>query len=158
MKMITLEHADGSISIRGGVGPRFLAKFDGDREAALQYILDNVVPVQNPGVTARIEDVTLPPDRKFREAWRRGAGSIDVDMPSARIIHMNRIRVERDKALMKADNNLRKAEDGNDTDEVRRVRNHRQTLRDIPKTFDLSSAVTADELDALWPSGLSRTQ
>ena len=156
VKCITLEYPDGRVAVRGGLNPKFLARFNGDVDAALQHVLDNLVPIQNPDAVARIEDVTFPPDRKFRDAWVRGRGAIDVSMPKARAVHMNRIRVVRDAELVKTDNDLKKAEDNNDNAEAARLRDRRKTLRDIPQTYDLSGAATPDELDALWPRDLPR--
>ena len=90
-KSITLEFPDGSVATRGGVGPRMLARFGGDLDAAQQHILDELVPTQNPGAVARIENVTFPPDKTFRNAWTRGVGKINVDMPKARVIHAKRL-------------------------------------------------------------------
>ena len=96
----------------------------------------------------------IPNDRNFRDAWRDGGSTVEVDMPKARVIHMDRIRVARDAALDTADNDLKTAEDNNDMPEIALIRNRRRTLRDIPATFDLSGATTPDALDALWPADL----
>lgn len=86
-KCITIEYPDGSIVIRGGIGPWMLARFDGDADAARQYILDELVPVQNPGGVARIEDIAFPPDKEFRNAWRRGGGgNIEIPLPKAQTL------------------------------------------------------------------------
>ena len=154
VKCITLEHPDGSVSTRGGFGPKFLARFNGDVDAALQYVMDELVPIQNPGVEARIEDVEFPADKDFRMAWVRGTGKIDVDMPQARVIHMDRIREARAPKLVEADNEVKKAEDAGNAAALAKARAKRQKLRDIPQSFDLSGATTPDELKALWPSEL----
>jgi len=154
MKCITLEYPDGSVETRGGLGPRMLARFGGDADAALQYILTELVPIQNPGATARIEDVAFPVDRRFRNAWTRGAGNIEVDMPKARTIHMDRIRVERDKALAQNDTDFAIAQKGRNVADENRIIAEAQVLKDIPQTFDLSGATTPEALDALWPAEL----
>lgn len=93
----------------------------------------------------------IPPNRKFRNAWAPG---LTVDMPKARIIHMDRIRAARDRTLAQADTNLARAQDDNDGPEQARLRTLRRTLRDLPQNFDLSGATTPEALDALWPAEL----
>ena len=88
-----------------------------------------------------VEDSTIPSDRTFRAAWRKGNNAVDVDMPKAREIHMNNIRMSRDERLKELD----KRKYGNEFDA------ERETLRGIPQNFDLASANTPDELKALWP-------
>ena len=93
VKCIVLEYPNGTIAIRGGIGPGTRARFNGNEDAARQHILDNLVPVQNPTATARIEDVTFPPDKQFRKAWRAQPGIIVEDMPVSREVHAERIAV-----------------------------------------------------------------
>lgn len=87
-----------------------------------------------------------PIDRTFRDAWARvDKGKVGVNMAKAREIHMGRIRKVRDEELARLDvEQLR----GNE------VAARKQTLRDIPATFDLSQAQTPEALDTLWPSEL----
>ena len=184
MKVITLEHPDGSVSTRGGFGPRALASFimllrdktraipegktaqsilanadaaeiEAARDLGLHWVMDNLVPAQNPGVTARIEDVAFPADRDFRPGWVRGADKIDVDMRKAHTIHMDRIRAVRDQLLAESDIAMLKAIEAGDAAEESKIKAERQKLRDIPQSFDLSGAKSPDELRALWPAELS---
>lgn len=86
-------------------------------------------------------EVALP-DRTFRDAWGH---DLKVDMPRARAIHMDKIRIARDEKLVGLDiETLR----GND------VQVAKQKLRDIPQSFDLSVAKTPDSLKLLWPEEL----
>lgn len=89
----------------------------------------------------------IPTDRHFRNAWRQNAAKVAVDMPLARVIHMDHIRIARDEKLKLLDIEARK---GND------VAVEAQALRDLPQTFDLSGAATPDELKALWPLELAQ--
>jgi hypothetical protein len=93
-----------------------------------------------------IEDTDFP-DTYFRDAWKQNPSSkkIEIDMKTAREIHMNKIRVERDKALQKLDVETMK---GND------VQSEKQILRDIPNNFDLTGAKTPEKLKNLWPKEL----
>lgn len=92
-----------------------------------------------------IAEVDIPSDRYFRAAWKLD-GSLKVDMDKARTIHMGKIRESRNKRLDELD----KRKYGSEYDA------ERQSLRDIPTSFDLSAAKTPEELKALWPANLDR--
>ena len=111
------------------------------------------VPADAPNVTI-VEDGDLP-GRKFRNAWKQDAeGKPQVDMPKARDLHMDRIRVIRNEELQKEDINFQRAIEADDASAKTSVATKKQTLRNLPATFDLNRANTDDELDALWPSEL----
>ena len=81
--------------------------------------------------------------------------SLGVDMAKARTIHMDVIRRARDKELAKEDVAYMKAMESGDTSAQAAVATKKQTLRDIPATFDLTTGVaTTDQLKAKWPSEL----
>ena len=92
---------------------------------------------------------------------RDGAWEIDTDgrpkvnMPKARGVQMDQIRVVRNKELAKEDTNMLKALEAGNTSEQSAVNTKKQTLRDIPQTFDLSTDNdTPAELKIKWPSEL----
>ena len=93
---------------------------------------------------------------------RAGAWEMDVDghpkvnIPKARIIHMDRIRIVRDEELRRLDVEYMRANEIRDQIEKDRIATLKQTLRDIPQTFDLSIHTTPEELDAAWPTELPR--
>lgn len=155
MKCILIEMPDGSLTVRGGLSQSWLKRrFAGDEDAALQYVLDVLVPRQNPGaVSAEIVDVQFP-DRTFRGAWKKGGGRVDVDMPKARAIHMDRIRVARDAELARLDVEYQRADEDSDIVRKQEVAARKKSLRDIPQTFDLTVAETPESLAALWPRDL----
>jgi len=119
----------------------------------VQRIREKDVPADAPNVTiVELEDL---PGRKFRNAWKQDAeGKPTVDMPKARNLHMDRIRVIRNEELQKEDINFQRAIEADDASAKTSVATKKQTLRDLPATFDLSGADTDEELDALWPSEL----
>lgn len=156
MKCITLEYPDGSVAIRGGLGPNMLARFKGDREAALQYILKQLVPQQNPGATARVENVTFPDDRDFRDAWVRRNGTIETDMPKARAIHRDRMREARAPELAKLDVDYQRADERGDKIEKQRIAAKKQALRDVTDDPAIEAAETPGQLRAVWPKALPR--
>ena len=98
-------------------------------------------------------------DRYFRNAIRwddTAPNKCRCDMPSARIIHMDRIREARDAELVKLDVAYLKALETRDTVEQDRIANLKQVLRDIPQTFNLSTAKTPETLKSRWPEIIPR--
>lgn len=94
-------------------------------------------------------------DRYFRDAlvWDGVAeNNCRCDMPRARIIHMNRIRLVRDQALAELDVLFMLALEAGDLVEQQKITEEMQSLRDIPQTFDLSKYRTPNTLKASWPS------
>jgi len=91
-----------------------------------------------------IAEDSIPRDDQFREAWTddNPTETVDVDMGKARTIHMDNIRKLRDEKLRELDKETMKALN---------VQPAKQVLRDIPQTFVLTSAITPEELKALWP-------
>ena len=82
---------------------------------------------------------------------------INVNMGKARTIHMNNIRVIRDRELAAKDITfMRAVEDGN-ADAQATIKNEKQNLRDIPQTFDITTGVdTPEQLKEKWPDGLPK--
>jgi hypothetical protein len=110
------------------------------------------------GVSHSIVDVgSLPNDRNFRNAWALADGAVDVHMPAARLLHMDRIRADRTKALEVLDVTFMRAVEDGDPDAQDDASAAKQALRDIPETFDLSSYATPSALYAAWPEGLDRS-
>ena len=82
-------------------------------------------------------------------------GTPKVNMTKARAVHMDTIRVSRDAELVKEDLNMLKALEAGDSSAQGTVNTKKQTLRDIPATFDITTDVdTPEKLKAKWPSEL----
>jgi len=98
----------------------------------------------------------IPSDRTFRGAWIKNVATIEVDMPKARDIHMDRIRVDRDKKLAELDNEERLAVRNKHplNKSMEDIQAEKNVLCDIPQTLNLTGAVTPNELKALWPEDL----
>lgn len=93
-----------------------------------------------------------PKDRVFRDAWvQDSAGKPIVDMPKARIIHMDRIRLVRDVVLTELDIVSIMALESRDIIQQDEIAARKQVLRDIPQTFDLSTFTTPSTLNSAWP-------
>jgi hypothetical protein len=94
-------------------------------------------------------------DTYFRDACEDDGTNIVVNMPKARGIHMDRIREIRDAELVKTDVTFMMAMGVGDTAALATIATEKQTLRDIPQTFDLTTK-TPEQLKALWPAELAR--
>ena len=89
----------------------------------------------------------LPPDRTFRNAWKKGSGGnkIDIDFPKAQDITKRRLRAERKPLLEEQDVLFTRAQEtGADTSAIVAEKNR---LRDITNQVD--TATTLDQLKAL---------
>lgn len=156
-RRIVYTRPDGGLSIVVP-SPKFIVGFDTDDDA-LAVVGTLNVPVDAADVVeCTVAD--LPADRSFRDAWVRHTGpgpAATVDMAKARLIHMGRIRDARDAALKDKDVEWMRAMGAKDQTLADQVEAERQMLRDLPQTFNLSVALTPDELKALWPAQLSGT-
>ena len=110
-----------------------------------------------------VEDTAIPHDHncntscEFFDAWEWRDSGARVNMAKARTIHMNNIRAIRDRELAAKDISfMRAVEDGN-TDAQATIKAEKQSLRDIPQTFDITTGVdTPEKLKAKWPDGLPK--
>jgi hypothetical protein len=99
------------------------------------------------------------PDADGRRGGESGAWEMDTDgtpkvnMPKARGVHMDKIREVRDAELVKKDLISLRAIEAGDTSAQATIATEKQTLRDIPQTFDLTTD-TPEELKAKWPAEL----
>ena len=78
-----------------------------------------------------------------------------VNMTKARAIHLAEIRRVRNAELVKEDVTFMRAIEAEDTDAQATIKTKKQTLRDLPATFDITTDVsTPAALHAKWPSEL----
>ena len=98
-----------------------------------------------------VEEEDLP-DIYFLDTWE-WTDKIAVNMPKARGWHMDVIRRARNKELVQRDVTFMRAVEAGDSSAQATVAAEKQTLRDIPQTFDLTTDTPA-QLKALWPSEL----
>lgn len=104
----------------------------------------------------RIASEELPSDHYFFNAWEWVDGAVVEARAKCEAIHMDRIRVTRDKELVALDVPYMRALEAGDVDEQTRITGLKQTLRDIPQTFDLSGYASVADLKAAWPDVLPR--
>ena len=68
---------------------------------SIQEIAEKDVPS---GSTYEIVDIaSIPSDRTFRGAWRKGAGKVDTDLPTAKLIAHEKRRAKRSEEYMVVD-------------------------------------------------------
>jgi hypothetical protein len=104
---------------------------------------------------ASVAQTTGDDTRYYRNAWVVVAGELKVDMPKARVIHMDKIRRVRNAELVKEDVTFMRAVEAGDASAQSTVATKKQVLRDIPATFDITTDVdTPEKLKAKWPTEL----
>lgn len=113
-----------------------------------------LVDDSDPSVSALIGSDTVTPDRTFRGALEDNGGSLGINMPMARSIHMGRIRQVRNAVLDGLDVPWMKAMESGDVSEQERIAREKQALRDIPQTFSLDEYTEPATLKAAWPKEL----
>ena len=80
---------------------------------------------------------------------------INVNMAKARAIHLEVIRKVRNAELVKEEVTFMRAVEAGDTDTQATIATKKQTLRDLPATFDITTdADTPEKLKARWPAEL----
>jgi uncharacterized Zn-finger protein len=87
-------------------------------------------------------------------AWEMDTdGTPKVNMAKARGVHMDTIRLARDTELAKKDITFMRAVEAKNTVAQSTIATEKQTLRDIPQTFNLTTD-TPTQLKAKWPTEL----
>ena len=122
-------------------------------EAKVDEVLVKAIPPNAVGL--RITDA-VDLDRTFRSAWEDDGLAVKVNLPKAQAIHMDRIRAMRNAELANLDVPQMTAISKSDLTTAAAIETTKQKLRDLPTTFDLTVAKTADELKALWPVELPK--
>lgn len=110
------------------------------------------------GETRDAADLTVPPDRVFRDAWQFGSGTaIEVDMTVARDIHRGRLRAERVPRFAELDAAWFRAAEAGDSAAQADVASRKQALRDVTSDPRIDAASTPGALKALTLDALLAT-
>ena len=156
MKVIAYSRPDGGVSICTPA-PQRIAELmaDGMTEAAaIAVIQAKDVPADASNIEV-MDGTLIPSTRQFRDAWTKPAvGAPVVDMPKARIMHMDRIRQARNQKLTGLDIDYQIADDNDNAPKKAAVTQERRELRDLPANTDLDQFSTPETLDAFWPTEL----
>ena len=131
----------------GETDDEFLARLVTER------VPDGVSHIVFDDVDAGVTDFLA--ERTFRNGWSIDGSAIVVDMAKARVIHMDAIRKVRNKELAAKDITFMRAVETGDASAQSTITAEKQTLRDIPSTFDITTDVdTPAKLKAKWPAEL----
>lgn len=79
------------------------------------------------------EDVKLPKDRQFRDAWVMQRGEVKVDQKKAEAIHLDSIRKLRNKKLKTLDVEALKVI--TEPEKLHAIEKQKQKLRDLPQQY-----------------------
>jgi len=147
MKVRAFENKDDGVSV---IHPAPKSRRqDETEEQWLARIFDKATP--EGAIFKDIDISAIPDDRTFREAWELNGDVISVNMPKARVIHMDRIRMLRNKKLKDLDVDYIMAMEASDQAKMDEIASLKSILRDIPQAFDLSVAETPEELKNMMP-------
>jgi hypothetical protein len=158
MFCIVLVRPDGSITIaypaNGDTSPDAIATAKAAQVARLATKYGGV-SVAHDYDTDLLPESDCRGDEPFCDCWEWVDDAVQVHMPTARGVHMDTIRVVRNAELAKEDINMLRAIEAGDASEQSAVATKKQTLRDIPANFDITTdAGTPELLKAKWPSEL----
>ena len=80
---------------------------------------------------------------------------VNVNMSKARAIHLAEIRRVRNEELAAKDITFMRAVEAGDASAQATIGTEKQTLRDLPATFDITTGVdTPEKLKGRWPDQL----
>lgn len=156
MPQLIIKRSDGGVSL-GGIADstdpaEAVRKWQASHpdETAVSWRISDV-PVARPGAPNGGKS-----DRAFREAWTddEPGDQIDVNMPKARVIHMDRIRTVRDAELERESGSRSRQPPEIEALFTGERQNKLQALRDVPQKCNLEACTTTGELRAVWPSEL----
>jgi hypothetical protein len=102
------------------------------------------------------EDEEAPKRGPYRGAYRDRGGKLEVDMPAARELHRERLRIRRVAKMQELDGEWMRAKGQGKELDAHAVEVKRQALRDLPADPRIDEAGTVEELAALWPKELGR--
>jgi len=127
-------------------------------EEYFEFARDNMLAAMgmpNDTAVGEFDELDAPTDRTFRNAWEVSDNVIEVNMDKAKVIHMDVIRVERNKELAAKDITFMRAVEAGDASAQSAIGTEKQVLRDLPATFDLTTGVdTPEKLKVKWPTEL----
>jgi hypothetical protein len=130
---------------------------DGSEEDWLARMLRRAIPEGTDGHL--VEATTLPPSRRWRNAWRFQAGQLVVDLEAARTIRQRELLSRREGLLTQLRQAIETAEDDGDTARIVRLRLRRRLLRDLDVnlTERLAALMSLEALEAFSPDEFRET-
>jgi hypothetical protein len=102
-----------------------------------------------------VSEAEVPTDRSYRNAWEAdGTTKIKHNMPMARDIHRDKMRVVRLPKLAALDIDYQRADETGDTALKTEITSQKQALRDVTAVPEIEAAADIDDLKAAWPDVL----
>lgn len=126
---------------------------DFSQDDALQRALKKDVPASATNVRL-VEQGEISNDRTFRNAWKDTGSKIDVDMPKARDIWRDKMRLARAPKLIALDIQFQRADEAGNQAKKQEIASKKQILRDVTELPAIEAAQTPEELKAVWPKEL----
>ena len=119
-------------------------------EQGMDVIIERSVPKEATSYRIAHRD-DLPKDREFRDAWtdKFDTPTVDIDLDKAKIIHLDRLRAERDDKLKELDVEVIKALGQKDDKQLQILENEKEMLRTIPERFQTIDIQTVDQLKSI---------
>jgi hypothetical protein len=118
-----------------------------------QFLLDP----DNDEIMCEITDTNPLPSKGLRDAWKDAGGGIavDVDLPAARTLILDKHRAERDTKLIESD--AKWVEKMSKSEDTTALETYKQELRDLPATMQTELDALDDETDIenyepTWPT------
>jgi hypothetical protein len=148
---------DGGVAIVHAAPMADLEKVLGplSEENYMAHVIGKSLPPGVKKVLVLADDWTPPESREFRNAWRLTEdGQIEIDMPKARDIHRDKLRLHRAREFLRLDTDALIALSQGDHGAAATIDEEKQRLRDAPAHPAIEAAATADELSAITLSKL----
>lgn len=117
-----------AVELEEGVGVIFPnPKYEGSEEEFIK--LHHLDMAEN---WAKMDEIQLPNDRNYMQAWVLKDGKIEIDLKKAKERHIDLLREERDEKLKKFDVEFMRAMESGDQKWIDNVKDVKQRLRDMP--------------------------
>lgn len=149
--IITYTKPNGRLSIVIAAPKAILEKVLGPLtdEKYRAHVWERSIPADAINPQEMPEGWTPPADRTFRDAWRADGQAISVDMPRARDLQRDRLRLARAERFPELDAAFLSATEDGNMDAQRSIALVKRRLRDAPAHPAIDAAATPDELAAI---------
>ena len=111
--------------------------------------------IQVNGQTVDASTVTVPANRKFRDAWTLSGDVVSIDVEKAKDIWKDKMRAARASRFMELDAQFFLALENSDDTKKAEITTKKQLLRNVTILPELLNATTVEEIEAVWPSYLN---
>lgn len=135
-------------------------------QEAMEYLLKKDVPprVWHPSYRHNrilykiVKRSEIPDEEYYRDCWKLSDYEneiITIDIEKAKNVWKDKIREKRKEIFQKLDVEYFIAHEKNDQNEISRIVNHKQLLRDVTKLPEFDNVSTIEEIEKIWPEYLN---